>query len=98
MTVKVFIKRRLPDDTIREVVRLIRKLRRTAMGQEGYISGETLRDLYEPDVYVVISTWQSVNDWKKWLESPERKKIQAKIDALLGGETEYDIFHYGFLD
>ena len=96
MTVKVFIKRRLPDDKIRETVRLIRKLRRMAMGQEGYISGETIRDLYDPDIYVVISSWQSYDDWKKWFESPKRKKIQEEMDVLLGGKTEYEIFHYGF--
>lgn len=63
--------------------------------QEGYISGETLRSLDDPEVYLVISSWRSSNDWEKWLESPEKKEIQGKIDILLGGKTEYDIFHYG---
>ena len=97
MTVKVFIKRRLPDDKIRETVRLIRKLRRMAMEKPGYISGETLREFQDPDVYVVISTWESDEDWNRWFESDERKKIQAEMDDLLEGETEYDIFGYGSL-
>jgi heme-degrading monooxygenase HmoA len=45
---------------------------------------------------MVISTWQSSEDWKKWLQSEERNKVQKEIDDLLGGETKYDIFHYGF--
>ncbi|MBW2608388.1 MAG: antibiotic biosynthesis monooxygenase, partial [Deltaproteobacteria bacterium] len=44
----------------------------------------------------VISTWQSSQDWKEWLKSEDKKKVQAKIDSLLGGETEYEIYHYGF--
>ena len=95
MTVKVFIKRRLPDDKIRETVRLIRKLRRMAMERDGYISGETLRDLHDPDFYIVISTWESDEDWKRWFDSPKRRKIQNEMDDLLEEKTEYEIFHYG---
>jgi hypothetical protein len=29
-------------------------------------------------------------------KSEDRNKVQSKIDDLLGGETEYEIFHYGF--
>ena len=29
-------------------------------------------------------------------EGIDKKKIQDKIDSLLGGETEYEIYHYGF--
>jgi len=67
-----------------------------AMAQEGYISGETLRNLEKPDEFLVISTWQSSQDWKTWLASKDRKEIQSKIDKLLGGETSYEVYHYGF--
>ncbi|MBC2712215.1 MAG: antibiotic biosynthesis monooxygenase [Desulfosarcina sp.] len=49
-----------------------------------------------PDVFLVISTWESAEDWEKWLLSKERQAIQAEIDALLGGNTRYEMFHYGF--
>ena len=96
MVVKVFIKRRVPENRARGIIPLFRKLRSMALEQEGYISGETLRNLHDPEVYLVISSWQSVDNWEKWLESPERKEVQDKIDLLLGGKTEYDIFHYEF--
>ena len=67
-----------------------------ATNQRGYISGETLKRLDAPGEFLVISTWHSSDDWKNWLQSDERKKIQGEIDALLGGETEYEIYHYGF--
>lgn len=94
MAVKVFIKRRVPDGRSRGLIPLLRKIRSMALEQEGYISGETLRNFHDPEIYLVLSSWQSFNDWKKWFESRERKEIQGKIDVLLGGETEYDIFHY----
>ena len=45
---------------------------------------------------MVVSTWQSSEDWDKWLKSEEHNKVQSQIDDLLGGETHYEIFHYGF--
>jgi heme-degrading monooxygenase HmoA len=73
-------------------------MRASAAAQAGYITGETLRSLDNPDEFLVISTWQSSTEWKKWLQSKERKKIQSKIDDLLGGETHYEVFHYGFTE
>jgi heme-degrading monooxygenase HmoA len=96
MAVKIFIKRLVPQDKAREMIPLFRQMRASATTQPGYITGETLRSLEKPEEFMVISTWQSSEDWKKWLKSKERNEIQSKIDALLGGETEYDIYHYGF--
>ena len=96
MAVKVFIKRLVPQDKARAMIPLFRQMRASAATQSGYITGETLRSLEKPDEFMVISTWQSSEDWKKWLQSEERNEVQSKIDKLLGGETEYDIYHYGF--
>jgi heme-degrading monooxygenase HmoA len=59
------------------------------MKQSGYISGETLKCIDRPGEYLVISTWQSLNDWKKWLNSQERILLEDKIDSITGGTTEY---------
>ena len=96
MAVKILIKRKVPKDKGKEMIPLFRKLRALATNQSGYISGETLKSLDRPDVFLVISTWQSPEDWEKWLISKERQEIQDQVDALLGGKTEYEVFHYGF--
>jgi heme-degrading monooxygenase HmoA len=96
MAVKVLIKRNVPQDKAKALIPLVRQMRASAATQSGYITGETLRSLDNPEQFMVISTWQSSDDWKNWLKSEERNKVQSKIDDLLGGETEYDIFHYGF--
>ena len=96
MAVKVLIKRNVSQDQAKTLIPLVRQMRASAATQAGYITGETLRSLDNPEEFLIISTWQSSDDWKKWLQSEERNKIQDKIDDLLGGETDYEIFHYGF--
>ncbi|MEE4264176.1 MAG: antibiotic biosynthesis monooxygenase family protein [Desulfobacteraceae bacterium] len=96
MAVKVLIKRKISQDQARALIPLVRQMRASAATQEGYITGETLRSLDNPEEFLVISTWQSSDDWKNWLKSEDRNRVQDKIDDLLGGETNYEIFHYGF--
>jgi heme-degrading monooxygenase HmoA len=96
MAVKILIKRKVPHEKAREMIPLFRQMRASAATQSGYITGETLRSLDNPEEFLVISTWQSSEDWTKWMKSEERNKVQRKIDGLLGGETHYEIYHYGF--
>ena len=98
MAVKILIKRKVPADRAKEMISLFRQMRALATNQPGYISGETMKRLDTADDFLIISTWQTSDDWKKWLASPERAEIQSKIDALLGGETIYEIYHYGFAE
>jgi heme-degrading monooxygenase HmoA len=98
MAVKVLIRRKVPENKAREMIPLFRKMRTLANEQSGYITGETMRNLEKPDEFLVISTWETSDDWKKWVQSNDRKQIQSQIDNLLGGKTEYEIFHYGFAE
>jgi heme-degrading monooxygenase HmoA len=98
MGIKVLIKRKVSEAKARKMIPLFRKMRSLAMTQKGYISGETLRNLNDPEEFIVISSWQSSDDWTRWLNSAERQQIQDQIDALLGGRTLYDVYHYGFTE
>jgi len=94
MAVKVLINRKVTTESVAGVLGLIIQLRASAASQPGYISGETLMSVSNPDRYLVISTWQTIDDWNAWFDSNERKEIQKKIDELLGEVTEYEIYHY----
>ena len=96
MAVKVLIRRIVPRNKAKDMIPLFRQIRALAVSEKGYISGETLRNLDDPEEYFVISTWNTADDWKSWLGNKERKVIQNEIDSLLGRETEYKILHYGF--
>ena len=95
MSIKVLITRAVPQEKARDMLKLFMEMRSLATGQEGYISGETLKSSDRPDIFLVVSTWASATDWENWLKNKERQAIQAKIDTLLGGNTSYEMFHYG---
>lgn len=94
MAVRVMIKRRVPREKEEELMKLVMNLRLLASQQPGYISGETLRNVDDLSNYLVISTWQTIDDWNAWNASQERSQVQKKIDDLLGAATQYDIYHY----
>jgi heme-degrading monooxygenase HmoA len=95
MAVKIFIKRSIPPDKAGKVMPLFQNLRSLAMSPPGYISGETLHSIDSPGEIVVISTWQTVNEWRSWVANKERLKIQGQIDMLLGKKTEYEVYQHG---
>ena len=94
MGIKVLITRTVPQEKARDMLKLFMEMRSLATGQQGYISGETLKSGDRPDVFLVISTWESATAWENWLKNEDRQAIQAKIDTLLGGNTSYEMFHY----
>lgn len=95
MAVKVMIKRKLAAGQIQELDELLRKMRALTINQKGYISGESFNQVDREGVSLVISTWQSLEDWREWAASPQRKAVQDQIDTLLGEPTSYEIFANG---
>ena len=95
MAVKVFIKRVIPEGKVKVLLPLFRRLRNLAINRPGYISGETLRGIDNVGQFLVISTWQSIDNWRQWVVSPERIEIQDEIDSQLEEETVYEIYQYG---
>ena len=95
MAVKIFIKRKVPKDKEARMLPLLLNLRSKAVTQPGYICGETLRRVNDPEGYIVIGTWKSVEDWEAWEASKERAEVQNKIDALLVAKTDSGIYFHG---
>ena len=92
MSVKILIKRKVSDEQRADILPLLIKLRNYAANQPGYISGETLRRIDKPGESLVISTWQSADDWRKWVLSEERTEIQNKIDNTRGRDFQDRIY------
>ncbi len=92
MAVRIIIDRKVKKGRESDFSKLLRELRLKAVPSKGYISGETLRALDDPNNYIVITTWQKINDWKNWEKSPERKKIQNKIEKLMARPTKAKIY------
>ncbi len=92
MAVKILIKRSIGQRVAPVLRPLIVELRAHAMKQPGYISGETLKCVDSPGEYLVISTWDSLDDWEKWLNSQERKILEDKIKSITGSTAEYSTY------
>ena len=93
MTVKVFIKRNVTSSLEEKLKGLLLKMRGACLMQSGYVSGQTLHRIDRPGERLVISVWQSLEDWENWSNSSERLEIQLEIDSLLGEDTVYGIYH-----
>lgn len=92
MPVQVIIKRKFYVTNPKALIPLLAELRDHAKVQRGYISGQTLKNIDNPEEYLVISTWDTADDWKRWFQSKERRDIQAQVDSLIGEKTFYDVF------
>ena len=95
MAVKVLIKRKVKDGKLNEASKLLIKARYNAMGQQGYISSETLSGCDDPNNVVVITMWQRIENWNQWKNGDLRAENETAIEALLDGPTEYETYNLG---
>ena len=93
MAISIMIQRIVKDeDKAAKLAPLIVKLRSLATVQPGYITGKTFSCLDCAGEYMVLSTWNSLDDWDRWLNSDQRTEIQKQIDDLLGEKTKYRLY------
>jgi heme-degrading monooxygenase HmoA len=95
MIAKILIKRTFQKDAGRQILPILQKMRAAAMSQAGYISGETLTNFATPQRLTVISTWQDMESWERWKNSPERAKIESMLEVFQVGPTEFEEFVSG---
>jgi heme-degrading monooxygenase HmoA len=94
MAIRVLIERKIVPENEPALNNLLMKMRSRAMLAKGYISGETLRCLDDPNEYLVISTWSSLDDWRRWEGDKERLEITGEIDRLLRLPSTLRVFVY----
>ena len=94
MAIRVLMRRPVSAGDKEALRVLTDRLRVLAMGQEGYVSGETLIRVDQPGVSLVISKWKSLAAWERWFRMPERESVQRQIDELIGVGTEYEIYDF----
>jgi len=92
--VKVLLERTIKGKHVGEITRLLRQMRVLALQQPGYVFGETLHALNDPNHYLVISTWGSLEHWQAWLKNPKRQVMQEEIDSYLDSPTSIRVFSY----
>ena len=90
--IRVVIERQCQPGKEAQLKDLLLELRVAAIRQYGYISGETLREVDHPSTLMVISTWVSVDSWKKWQTARPRMLIADMMAALLTAEEKIRVF------
>lgn len=83
MAVKVLIERRVLPGQEKRAFEMLRAIRARCLDENGYISGETLRDSEDPYMIIVISTWFGLGDWRRWHASSERKQFESRLRVFL---------------
>lgn len=92
MTIKVIMERTVKPEGKEQLLALLTKLREKAIYQQGYVSGETLGSLENQDKHIVISIWQTLQDWRAWENNQDRRVLAAMIDNLLVSPTKAEVF------
>ncbi len=92
MTVRVAIEREVISGQEGKLQHLMMLARAKAVKAKGYISGETLRAVDNPNKFLVLSYWNNLQDWNAWTKDPERAKLQMEIAPLLLGKERCTVY------
>lgn len=92
MHIKVMSRRLFRISQSEGLVPLLKDLRTSAEKADGFISRATYSKLDDPGEVLVISEWKSVDSWSEWMHDASVRKIQWKIDSLIGEKTIFDVY------
>ncbi len=85
--IRVLIERRIAEGLEQYYDLTVKRTISQVVSAPGCIAGESLKDTMDPRRRIVMSKWESLEDWEAWLNSPERKVVVAELAPLLeGGE------------
>ena len=79
------------------ILPLLNQIRREAIKQPGYISGETMVNAKDSSRLIIISNWDNLKDWEAWHASKKRVEMCEKIKPILvepAKETAYRYLSY----
>ena len=92
MSVTVISKRVFRIEKNDKLIGLLKKLRKNAEKQEGFISRATLTNVQDPAENIVISEWKTKEHWQEWMKKKKVREIQGKIDSLIGEKTVFELY------
>jgi len=55
----------------------------------GYLSGESLVDIRQPNHYVVVTRWVDESAWNRWYRSSERQQMLDAIRPFLLDDEKF---------
>ncbi len=92
MSVMVIIKRVFRMDQTEELVPLLKELRQRSAEQPGYVSRTTYSKKNDPGELIVVTHWETADDWTKWQNHKKAKELQWRIDSIIGEKTIFEVY------
>jgi len=92
MAIKIVISRTVTIIQEPSVKPIFSELHLLAWKSNGYISGETLVNVSNPDNSIIISSWQTIEDWERFQAMEEVRQLHAKVEQILGTKTVQTIY------
>lgn len=80
--ISVLIERRLSSGLDSNYQAEARSTLHNAYQADGFISGETFRDVHHTEHHYVLSKWRSLGDWQRWYQSDTRQNMMGKLNPL----------------
>ena len=81
--IQVEVERWVAEGMLELFRKAVLELRGSAARQEGFWGGELLARIDDPHHCVSISHWRSIEDWREWEASEERRLLNARTAPLL---------------
>ncbi len=81
--IQVEVDRWVAEGMIEEAHAVIRKIRTVASTRSGFLSGNLLQRVDDHHHCCSVAQWASMEDWKAWERSEERRTLNAKVAAML---------------
>jgi len=69
----------------KDVEPILMKLRSHAMQYKGFVSAENLVSEEDFSVVVMISTWETIENWRTWVESRITRDLLRQAKAVVAG-------------
>jgi antibiotic biosynthesis monooxygenase (ABM) superfamily enzyme len=67
---------------------ILMQLRSHAMQYPGYVGAENLVSEADFSVVVMISTWETIDNWRTWVESRGTRELLREAKAVVMGEAK----------
>src|SRR5512136_1315584 len=81
---KIVIEHRTKDrESAKTLAKAIKKVRPIAAKQPGFISSNVYIDAADLCHIIIITTWETQENWQAWDKSPERAATRPDIEPLL---------------
>jgi len=90
--IRVLIERQVRDGNLEHYKDIISRAKLLAGHTTGFIAGEMLSDLEDPNRVLVISLWDDEGAWSQWKHSNDRADLNQQLSHLLRGPESIRIY------